>query len=212
MLEKAHVSGLQLAIHAIGDRTMDIILNCYERLAAKYPKADPRFRIIHCQITGEDTLDRFAANNVLADIQPLFIRADMEVAEELLGKERLATSYNWKTMLDKGIRISGSSDAPVESFDPMPAIHCAVTSTNLEHMPEGGWMPDQKLTVQEAVALYTTGSAYTAYEEEYKGKLKEGYLADFIVLTDDLFSVDEKDILSVKVEKTFLGGEEVYSR
>ena len=175
------------------------------------PDGSLGFRIIHCQITGEDTLDRFARDHVLADIQPLFIRADMEVAEELIGKERLSTSYNWKTMLEKGIHVSGSSDAPVESFDPMLAIHCAVTSTNLQGEPEGGWMPDQRLTVQEAVELYTTGSAYTAYEEEYKGKLKEGYLADFIVLSDDIFSIDEKEILSVKVEKTFLGGEEVYS-
>lgn len=211
LLEKAHVSGLQLAMHAIGDRTMDIILNCYERISKKYPKEDPRFRIIHCQITEEDILDRFAENHVLADIQPLFIRADMEIAEELLGKERLSTSYNWKTMLDKGIHISGSSDAPVESFDPMLAIHCAVTSTNLDGKPDGGWMPNQKLTPHEAVAMYTTGSAYTAYEEDYKGKLKEGYLADFLVLSDDIFKVDEKEILSVKVEQTYLGGKQVYS-
>ncbi len=212
LLEKAHTSGLQLAMHAIGDRTMDIILDCYEKLAENYPKDDPRFRIIHCQITDETILDRFAKDNVLADIQPLFIRADMEVAEELLGKERLSTSYNWKTMLDKGIHVSGSSDAPVESFDPMLAIHCAVTSTNLQGEPKGGWMPDQKLTVQEAVALYTTGSAYTSFEEGYKGKIKEGYLADFIVLSDDIFNIPEEEILSVKVEKTYLGGEPVYTR
>lgn len=90
---------------------MDVILDCYEKIAAKYPKPDPRFRIIHCQITSEDILDRFARNGVLADIQPLFIRADMEIAEELLGKERVSTSYAWKTMLDKGIHVSGSSDA-----------------------------------------------------------------------------------------------------
>lgn len=212
LLERAHTGGLQLAMHAIGDRTMDIILDCYEKLAENYPKDDPRFRIIHCQITDEAILDRFARDNVLADIQPLFIRADMEVAEELLGKERLSTSYNWKTMLNKGIHVSGSSDAPVESFDPMLAIHCAVTSTNLKGEPEGGWMPDQKLTVQEAVALYTTGSAYTSFEEGYKGKIKEGYLADFIVLSDDIFSIPEEEILSVKVEKTYLGGEPVYTR
>lgn len=99
-------------------------------------------------------------------------------------------------MLNKGIHVSGSSDAPVESFDPMLAIHCAVTSTNLKGEPEGGWMPDQKLTVQEAVALYTTGSAYTSFEEGYKGKIKEGYLADFIVLSDDIFSIPEEEILS----------------
>lgn len=210
LLEKAHRGGLQLAMHAIGDRTMDVILDCYEKIGKKFPKADPRFRIIHCQITSEDILDRFAKNNVLADIQPLFIRADMEIAEELLGKERLSTSYNWKTMLDKGIKVSGSSDAPVESFDPMLAIHCAVTSQNLDGEPKEGWMPDQRLTVQEAVALYTTGSAYTSFEEEYKGKLTEGYLADFVVLSQDIFD-DNVKILDTKVEKTFLGGEQVYA-
>lgn len=184
----------------------------YERIAAKYPKPDPRFRIIHCQITSEDILDRFARNGVLADIQPLFIRADMEIAEELLGKERVSTSYAWKTMLDKGIHVSGSSDAPVESFDPILAIHCAVTSQNLDGQPAGGWLPQQKLTVQEAVALYTTGSAYTSYEENVKGKLCPGYLADFIVLSQDIFSVPENEIVNTKVEQTYLGGKLVYSR
>ena len=212
LLEKAYRNGLQLAIHAIGDYTMDVILDCYEKIAAKYPKPDPRFRIIHCQITSEDILDRFARNGVLADIQPLFIRADMEIAEELLGKERVSTSYAWKTMLDKGIHVSGSSDAPVESFDPILAIHCAVTSQNLDGQPAGGWLPQPKLTVQEAVALYTTGSAYTSYEENVKGKLCPGYLADFIVLSQDIFSVPENEIVNTKVEQTYLGGKLVYSR
>ena len=136
----------------------------------------------------------------------------MEVAEELLGKERVSTSYAWKTMLDKGIHVSGSSDAPVESFDPILAIHCAVTSQNLEGQPEGGWLPQQKLTVQEAVALYTTGSAYTSYEEHVKGMLCPGYLADFIVLFQDIFSVPENEIIRTKVEQTYLGGKLVYSR
>lgn len=212
LLEKAHCNGLQLAIHAIGDRTMDVILDCYEEIARKYPKEDPRFRIIHCQITSEDILDRFARNNVVADIQPLFIRADMEVCEELVGKERTATSYAWKTMQDKGIHTSGSSDAPVESFDPILAIHCAVTSQNLEGKPEGGWMPEQKLSVQEAVALYTTGPAYTCFEEKQLGKLSTGYLADFIVLSQDIFGIPENEIINTKIDKTYLGGKLVYSR
>lgn len=210
LLEKAHKNDLQLAMHAIGDRTMDEVLDCYEELAKKYPKDDPRFRIIHCQITSEDILDRFAKNNVIADIQPLFIRADMEIAESLLGKERLRTSYNWKTMLDKGIRISGSSDAPVESFDPMMAIFCAVTSKNLEGKPEEGWMPEQRLSIQEAIELYTTGSAYTSFEENVKGKLSVGYFADFIVLNKNIFDVPADEILSVKVEETYVGGELVF--
>ena len=212
LLEKAHTHGLQLAMHAIGDRTMDLVLDCYEELARKHHKADPRFRIIHCQITTEDILDRFAKNGVLADIQPLFIRADMGVAEELLGQARTKWSYNWKTMHQKGIHVSGSSDAPVESFDPLLAIYCAVTSKNLRGEPEGGWMPEQRLTRQEAVALYTTGSAYTAFEEHKKGKLKPGYLADFVVLSQDLFQVPEEALLQVRVEETYVAGERAYRR
>lgn len=212
LLEKAHTHGLQLAMHAIGDRTMDQVLDCYEALARSCPTADPRFRVIHCQITTKDILERFAKNGILADIQPLFIRADMDIAEELLGPERVEWSYHWKTMLDLGIHTSGSSDAPVESFDPLLAIYCAVTSKNLKGEPKGGWMPEQRLTRQEAVALYTTGSAYTSFEEKTKGKLEPGYLADFVVLSDDLFSVPEEKLLDVKVERTYVGGRLAYQR
>lgn len=210
LMEKAYINGLQLAMHAIGDRTMDQVLDCYEALMKKYPKADPRFRIIHCQITTKDILERFARLNIVADIQPLFIRADMGVADELLGPERVKWTYNWKTMLNLGIHASGSSDAPVESFDPLLAIYCAITSKNLEGNPAGGWMPQQRLTRQEAVALYTTGAAYTAFEEGQKGKLTPGYLADFVVLNQDLFAVPEEELLNVKVEQTYVGGELMY--
>jgi len=210
LLEKAHVNGLQLAMHAIGDGTMDLVLSCYKELQEKHPKTDPRFRIIHCQITNEDILNRFAAQNVIADIQPLFIKADMEVAEQLIGKERLRTSYNWKTMLKKGVHISGSSDAPVESFDPRLAIYCAVTSKNLEGKPEDGWMPEQRLSREEAVALYTTGSAYTCYEENTKGMLKEGFLADFIVMPEDIMTVSEEAIQTLNIDEAWVGGEKVY--
>ena len=210
LLEKAHLNGLQLAMHAIGDGTMDLVLSCYKELQEKHPKEDPRFRIIHCQITNEDILDRFAEQNVIADIQPLFIKADMEVAEQLIGRERLRTSYNWKSMLQKGVHISGSSDAPVESFDPRLAIYCAVTSKNLEGKPEGGWMPEQRLTREEAVGLYTTGAAYTCYEENIKGMLKQGFLADFIVMPEDIMTVPEERIQTLNVDEVWVGGEKVY--
>jgi predicted amidohydrolase YtcJ len=211
-MEKAHQNGLQLAMHAIGDGTMDLVLSCYKDLQDRYPREDPRFRIIHCQITNEDILDRFAAQHVIADIQPLFIKADMEVAEQLIGKDRLRTSYNWKTMLQKGVHISGSSDAPVESFDPRLAIYCAVTSKNLDGKPEGGWMPEQRLTRAEAVALYTTGAAYTCYEENIKGMLREGYLADFIVMPEDIMAVPEDRIPGLAVEEVWVAGEKVYTK
>ena len=212
LLEKAHLNGLQLATHAIGDGTMDLVLSCYKELQEKHPKDDPRFRIIHCQITNEDILGRFTEQNVIAAIQPLFITADMEVAEQLIGRERLRTSYNWKTMLQKGVHISGSSDAPVESFDPRLAIYCAVTSKNLEGKPEGGWMPEQRLTREEAVELYTTGAAYTCYEEKIKGMLKECFLADFIVMPEDIMTVKEEKIQALPVDEVWVGGALVFSR
>ena len=210
LLEKAHTHGLQLAMHAIGDRAMDQVLDCYEQLMQRHPVQDPRFRIIHCQITTQDILERFARLGILADIQPLFIRADMEIAEALLGQERTRWSYNWNTMHQMGIHVSGSSDAPVESFDPLTAIYCAVTSKNLLGEPSEGWMPQQRLSRQEAVALYTTGSAYSVFEEAYKGKLVPGYLADFLVLSDDLYTVPSEQLLEIKVERTYVGGQLVF--
>jgi predicted amidohydrolase YtcJ len=210
LLEKAHKNNLQLAMHGIGDRTIDTILDCYEKLAEEYPKDDPRFRIIHCQITSREALERFRKNEVIADVQPLFIRADMEIAQALLGKERLQSSYNWKTMLDMGIHVSGSSDAPVESFAPLTAIYCAVTSQNLAGQPQGGWMPEQRLSRQEAVELYTTGAAFTSFEEKVKGKLIPGYLADFLVLDRDIFKVPAEELLEARVLQTYIDGELVY--
>jgi hypothetical protein len=206
LLEKAHINDMQLAMHAIGDRAMDMIMDCYEKLSINKPKADPRYRIIHCQITTDNILDRFVRNDVIADIQPLFITTDMEIAEKLLGKERLKSSYNWKTMINKGIHVSGSSDAPVESFEPMLAIYCAVNSKNLKGLPSSGWMPEQKLSIQEAVEMYTIGSAYTSFEEKTKGKLAVGYLADFIVLERNVFSIPEDQLKEVKIEETYIGG------
>jgi len=113
-------------------------------------------------------------------------------------------------MLEKGVHISGSSDAPVESFDPRLAIYCAVTSKNLEGKPEGGWMPEQRLTREEAVGLYTTGAAYTCYEENRKGMLKEGFLADFIVMPEDIMTVPEDRIRTLNVDEVWVGGEKVY--
>jgi predicted amidohydrolase YtcJ len=211
LMSKAHQAGMQLAMHAIGDRAMDLVLDCYEKLQTEHPKNDPRFRIIHCQITTEDIIDRFKQLDAIAEIQPLFIRADMHVCDALIGAKRTAWSYNWKTFLDKGVHVSGSSDAPVEPFEPLHGIHAAVTREDLNGHPRGGWLPKQKLSVQEAVALYTSGSAYTAYESDFKGRLSEGYLADFIVLSEDPFETDPERIKDLTVEQAYVGGRLVYA-
>ncbi|MDR0570356.1 MAG: amidohydrolase [Clostridiales Family XIII bacterium] len=206
LLEKAHLAGMQLATHAIGDRAMDMVLDCYEELARKHPSDDPRFRVIHCQITTEDIMDRFRALGALADIQPMFIHADMRVCEALIGEGRTKWSYNWKTLLEKGVRVSGSSDAPVEPFDPLYGIYAAVTRKDMGGHPDGGWLPEQKLSLREAIELYTGGAAYTSYEEGRKGRLSPGYLADFVVLGEDIFSAPEDHIKDIRVARTYVGG------
>jgi predicted amidohydrolase YtcJ len=212
LLEKAHTSGMQLAMHAIGDRAMDMVLECYEELMKNYSKEDPRLRIIHCQITTEDIIDRFKKDNIIADIQPLFICADMHICEDLIGPERTKWSYNWKTMIDKGIHVAGSSDAPVESFEPILGIYAAVTRKDMKGFPCGGWLPEQKLNVHDAVRLYTTGAAYATYEENQKGKLCENFFADFIVMSDDLYTIEPDKIKDVTVERTYVGGRCVYDK
>lgn len=212
LVEKAYMSGLQVACHAIGDRAMKMVFKAYKNAMEKCTKEDPRFRIIHCQITTEELLDKFKEYNVIADIQPIFVSSDLLIAEKRVGKERARWSYNWKSMLDRGVHVAAGSDSPVESFNPLWGIYAAVTRKNLEGYPDGGWLPDQKLTVEQAVYIYTMGSAYSTYEENIKGSITPGKLADMVVLSEDIFSIDPDNIKDVKVEKTFVDGKLVFEQ
>jgi len=206
------MSGLQVACHAIGDRAMKMVFEAYKNAMEKCPKDDPRFRIIHCQITTEEILNKCKEYNVIADIQPIFVSSDQSIVEERVGKERARWSYNWKSLLDRGVHMAAGSDSPVESFNPLWGIYVAVTRKNLKGYPEGGWLPDQKLTVEQAVCIYTIGLTYCTYEENIKGSITPGMLADMVVLSEDIFSIDPDNIKEVKVEKTFVGGRLVYAQ
>lgn len=203
-------SGLQVAVHAIGDRALDLVLNSYDHAKRLYPAWQRRPRVIHAQITRFDQLERLARLGAVADIQPIFVPTDMHFAERRVGTALAEYSYAWKTMLDLGIAAAGGSDCPVEPCNPLWGMHAAVTRQDRSGFPSGGWHPEQRLDGCTALRLFTTGSAYAAEEEKIKGALSPGKLADFVVLPQDPTAIDPQDLLDLKVTATYVGGKRVY--
>ena len=211
VVELAHASGMQIAFHAIGDGAVNQAVTAVERAQQKHPEKKLRHRIVHCQFVDEDILKRMKEAGICADIQPSFTASDYPLVYSRLGSEREKWSYMWKTMAQMQIPLGGGSDAPVETIDPIWGIYCAVTRQDGDGKPFGGWHPEEKLTVAQAVALYTRGSAYVQFAEEEKGQLAPGMLADFIVLSEDIFEIAEEKLKDLHVEETYLGGKLCYS-
>ncbi len=208
---RCHAAGMQVAAHAIGDRGVRLVLDAIHKADMQVPRPGSRHRVIHCQIMTPELYDRFAALGVVADIQPKFVTTDMLWAENRVGRDKAKTSYAWKTFLDRGIPAAGGSDCPVEPIEPMLGIYAAVTRCDMQGQPEDGWMPEQRLSVNEAVRLFTQGGAFAAYEEHSKGTLEAGKLADFVVLDSNIYEIDPMDIIGVRPVMTVIGGKVVYS-
>ncbi len=206
----AHNAGMQVAIHCIGDKAMYMAFESFEKAQKQNPRDDARHSIVHCQITDETLLDKFKELKVIAHIQPIFLDYDLHIVEDRIGKERAKTTYSWKSMLDKGVHIACGSDCPVEYFRVLNGIYCAVTRKDLKGYPETGWLKEQRLTVHEAIQGFTLGGAYTSFEENIKGSITPGKLADLVILSDNIYEISNDKIKDVKVEMTFLGGEVVY--
>jgi hypothetical protein len=207
---KALEHGFQVCTHAIGDRANRIVLSAYEQALEEHPVDDHRFRIEHAQIVSLDDIPRFARSGIIPSMQPTHATSDMYWAEERVGPERIKGGYAWRSLLDTGARIPFGSDFPVESPNPLWGIYAAVTRQDHSGWPEGGWYPEQKLTIPEAVRGFTLEAAYGAFEEEIKGSLEAGKLADMVVLSKDIFTVPPREILSTEVVMTIIGGEVVY--
>ena len=209
MILYAHRHGMQVAVHTIGDRTMDFILNAVEKAQAEYPRADARHGVVHCQITRADQLERLIKMGMHIYAQTIFLDYDIHIVERLVGPERAATSYRWKTLLRGGCSVSNGTDCPVELPDAMAGIQCAVTRMTLrDHV--GPYLPDEAFTVQEALDSYTIRSAEASFEEHIKGRIAPGFLADFVVLGDDPFAVDPFALRDVPVLATYVNGVKVY--
>jgi predicted amidohydrolase YtcJ len=202
----AHTARMQVASHAIGDRAVATVLDVYREVQEEHPRDDPRFRIIHASLTPPKLLDRFEEQGVLADVQPCFVPSDLPFIESRLGKTRASYAYCFKEFLKRGIPIGGSSDCPVENYRPLMGIHAAVNRQGYDGEPKEGWMPEQKLTLHEALYLYTMGSAFNSFEEDIKGSITVGKLADLVVLSDNIEKINPEQIKDLTVEKTIVGG------
>ncbi|MEW5785131.1 MAG: amidohydrolase [Bacillota bacterium] len=211
LVETAHAAGMQVAAHAIGDAAVEMALDSFARAQKSHPRDDPRFRIIHASFVRPDLLDRFKRQRLAADIQPAFVPSDSPFVEDRLGPDRARWVYCWRSFLEKGIRMGGGSDCPVESYQPLLGLHAAVTRQDLSGHPPGGWFPGQKLTVEEALAIFTLGSAYCSFEEDLKGSITPGKLADMVVLSEDITRINPDQIKDMTVEMTVMHGKLVWA-
>ena len=206
---QADQAGIQICTHAIGDRAISSLLDIYERIGGEHPAAH-RFRVEHAQHVRPEDFARFGKLGIVASMQPYHAIDDGRWAEKRIGHERARSSYAWKSMLDAGARLAFGSDWPVAPLDPLLGIYAAVTRATLDGKNPGGWFPEQRLTVEEALRAYTLGAAYAAFQEKEKGTVSPGKLADVVVLSDDLFQIPPERIKDVRVEVTIVGGRVVY--
>ena len=209
MIGYAHAHGLQTATHAIGDACLDWVLDALEAAMAAYPRPDCRHGIVHCQITRPDQLERIARLGLHVYAQSIFLDYDIQIVEARVGPALAATSYSWKTLLERGVTVSNGSDCPVEQPDVLAGIQCAVTRRTLAG--RGPYLPQQAFTLAEALDSYTIAGARASFEEGCKGRIAPGYLADFVVLGQDPFAAAPEALHSIPVRATYLGGRQVYA-
>lgn len=211
-MAQAMSCGLQLAIHAIGDRANHQVLEAYAALQPGYSGNPGRHRIEHAQILDPTDIPRFAGLGVIAAMQPIHATSDMYWAGDRLGPGRLGGAYAWRSLLDSGAVLAFGSDFPVEQVNPMLGIYAAVTRQDLQGWPEGGWQPQERITLDQALRAFTLDAAYAAFMDYEVGSLEVGKRADFIVLDRDLFSIPAAEIPEVQVLQTWLDGQRVWSR
>jgi predicted amidohydrolase YtcJ len=209
-MKDADQAGLQIAIHAIGDRANHTILDLYQRVEQESGPRDRRLRIEHAQHLAAIDIPRFAQLHVIASMQPYHAIDDGRWAQKRLGSERMHDSYVFRSLLDSGAMLAFGSDWPVAPMDPIMGIYAAVTRRTLDDRNPGGWIPEQKISVAEAVHAYTVGSAYAQFDEKIKGSLEPGKLADLVVLSRDVFHIDPVEIQNTRVDLTICDGRIVY--
>jgi predicted amidohydrolase YtcJ len=212
MLHSADKAGLQISIHAIGDRANRTILDMYARLEKDDGPADRRLRIEHAQHLHAEDIARFGQLHVIASMQPYHAIDDGRWAEALLGPQRIQTSYAWKSLLNAGATLAFGSDWPVAPLDPVMGIYAAVTRRTLDGKNPNGWVPAQRITVAQAVHAYTMGAAFAEHQEKVKGSIEPGKLADLVVLSGDIFNIAPESIEHTNVDMTIFDGKIVYQR
>lgn len=205
-------AGLQVAVHAIGDRANHIVLGMFEEAARRNGARDRRFRIEHAQHLRREDIRRFGSLGVIASMQPYHAIDDGRWAERRIGTERARGSYAFRSLLEAGAVLAFGSDWYVAPMEPLRGIYAAVTRRTLDGKRPGGWIPEEKISVQEALRVYTWGSAYAAFDERVKGTVEAGKLADLAVLSEDILSLDPAELNRARVVMTVFDGRVVYKR
>ncbi len=216
LLEKwatdADKNKLQISIHAIGDRANSYLLDLFTKIENKNPNWDRRFRIEHAQHVKKEDIERFAKLNVIVSAQPYHCIDDGVWAAKRIGNERIKDAYPFKSFLDAGVKLCFGSDWTVAPLNPIWGIYAAVTRRTLDDKNPDGWIPDQKISVEDAIKCYTINNAYAAFEENVKGSIELGKLADLVVLNEDILSIDPANIKNVKVDMTVFNGNIIFQR
>jgi predicted amidohydrolase YtcJ len=213
---EADANGIQLTVHAIGDEANGYLMDMLERIINKNGEKDRRFRLVHAQVMTDRDIERAGEMNIVAEVQPFHASDDMRWMEERIGRDRSRGAYAFRRLWDSGAIVSFGSDSPGTNasryyLNPMLGIYAAATRKTLSGLPEGGWFPQEKLTTVEAIQAYTLNTAYASFEETMKGTITVGKLADFVVLSDNLLTMNPNDIKDVAVRTTVVGGKVVYS-
>jgi predicted amidohydrolase YtcJ len=208
----ADSAGLQVAVHAIGERANGILLSIYDSVAGAHGPRDRRFRVEHAQHLRRSDISRLAESGVIASMQPYHAIDDGRWAEKRIGPERIKTTYAFRSLLDKRAHLAFGSDWTVAPIDPILGIYAAVTRRTLDGKNPRGWIPAEKISVEEALRAYTAGNAYGVFAENRRGKLAPGYLADLVLLDQDLTAIPAETIDRVGVRTTVVGGKVVFQR
>lgn len=208
MIAYANDHNMQVAVHCIGDACLDSVLDAMEKALKRHPRADHRHGIVHCQITRPDQLRRIADLGLHVYYQGIFLDYDSRIVPQRVGEELARTSYSWKALADMGVSCSNGTDCPVERPDPLFSLQCAVTRQSLDGA--ASLLPEQAFSVAEALDGYTIRSAEASFEEDCKGRIKAGMLADFAVLGENLLEAEPESIHSISVLAVYLGGSCVY--
>ena len=207
----ADAAGLQVMVHAIGDSAIRDLLDLFHDAAEANGPRDRRFRMEHAQHIHPDDIPRFAVQGVIASMQPYHAIDDGRWAVKIIGTERAKTTYAFRSLLDAGAKVAFGSDWSVAPATPLEGIYAAVTRQTLDGANPDGWIPEEKITVEEALHAYTTVAAFASFEEDLKGSLRSGLLADFVILDRDITSIPGEEIRDVRVLSTYVGGKRVYA-
>ena len=203
-------NGFQLNVHAIGDRGVRLALDILEQALRDFPRRDHRFRIEHVQLIDLNDIPRFIQLSIIPSMQPTHATSDMYWTEDRVGKERIQGNYAWRKILNTGSIIAGGSDFPIESMNPLWSIYSAITRQNHDSWPKEGWYPEERMSREEALKSFTLWAAYAAFEDNIKGSITPGKLADLVVFSKDIMKVPAKELLDTKALLTIVGGEIVF--